>query len=58
MPYTLSTSIKQPIDTTIETFKAVCMNHKFGIVSEVDMQSVAAEATKHINAVIEDLNAL
>ena len=39
MSYTLSTSIKQPIDTAIETLKATCMNHKLGIVSEVDVQA-------------------
>jgi uncharacterized protein (DUF302 family) len=39
MSYTLSTSIKQPIDTAIETLKATCMEHKLGIVSDVDVQA-------------------
>ena len=39
MSYTLSASIKQPIDEAIETLKASCMNHKLGIVSEVDVQA-------------------
>ncbi len=39
MSYTLSASVKQPIDAAIETLKATCMNHKLGIVSEVDVQA-------------------
>ena len=39
MSYTLSASVKQPIDKAIETLKATCMNHKLGIVSEVDVQA-------------------
>ena len=39
MSYTLTTSIKQPIDSAIETLKSTLMNHKLGIVSEVDVQA-------------------
>lgn len=39
MSYVLSTSIKQPIDEAIETLKAVCMDHKLGIVSDIDAQA-------------------
>lgn len=39
MSYTLSASLKQPIDQAIDTLKASCMNHKLGIVSDVDVQA-------------------
>ncbi len=39
MSYTLNTSIKQPIDDAIETLKSTLMNHKLGIVSDVDVQA-------------------
>lgn len=39
MSYTLTTSLKQPIDDAIETLKNTLMNHKLGIVSEVDVQA-------------------
>jgi len=39
MSYTLSASIKQPINEAIETLKASCMNHKLGIVSDIDVQA-------------------
>ena len=39
MSYTLTTSLKQPIDDAIETLKNTLMNHKLGIVSEVNVQA-------------------
>lgn len=39
MSYTLSTSIKKPIDAAIETLKSACANHQLGIVSDVDVQA-------------------
>ena len=39
MSYTLTTSLKQPIDKAIETLKTTLMNHKLGIVSEVNVQA-------------------
>lgn len=39
MSYTLTTSLKQPIDDAIETLKTTLMNHKLGIVSEVNVQA-------------------
>jgi len=39
MSYTLTTSLKQPIDDAIKTLKSTLMNHKLGIVSEVDVQA-------------------
>ena len=39
MSYTLTTSIKQSIDDAIETLKSTLMNHKLGIVSEVNVQA-------------------
>lgn len=39
MSYTLSASLQQPIDQAIDTLKTSCMNHKLGIVSEVDVQA-------------------
>lgn len=39
MSYTLTTSLKQPIEQAIETLKATCMNHKLGIVSDIDVQA-------------------
>ena len=39
MSYTLNTRIKQPIDQAIETLKGVLMEHKLGIVSEVNVQA-------------------
>ncbi len=39
MSYTLTTSLKQPIDAAIETLKSTLMTHKLGIVSEVNVQA-------------------
>ena len=39
MSYTLTTSVKQSIDDAIETLKSTLMNHKLGIVSEVNVQA-------------------
>ncbi len=39
MSYTLTTSLKQPIDEAIETLKSTLMTHKLGIVSEVNVQA-------------------
>jgi len=39
MSYTLTTSLKQPIDDAIETLKSILMTHKLGIVSEVNVQA-------------------
>ncbi|MEE9310367.1 MAG: DUF302 domain-containing protein [Cocleimonas sp.] len=39
MSYTLTTSLKQPIGDAIETLKNTLMNHKLGIVSEVNVQA-------------------
>ena len=39
MSYTLTASIKQPIDDAIETLKSTLMNHKLGIVSEINVQA-------------------
>ncbi len=39
MSYTLNTSIDQNIDQAIETLKSTCMNHKLGIVSDIDVQA-------------------
>jgi len=39
MSYTLTTSLKQPIDEAIATLKSTLMTHKLGIVSEVDVQA-------------------
>ena len=39
MSYTLTTSLKQPIDDAIETLTTTLMNHKLGIVSEVNVQA-------------------
>lgn len=39
MSYTLSATIKQPIDEAIETLKGTLMNHQLGIVSEVNVQA-------------------
>jgi len=39
MSYTLTTSLKQPIDEAIETLKSTLMTHKLGIVSEINVQA-------------------
>ena len=39
MSYTLTTSIKQPIDEAIETLKSALTNHKLGIVSDINVQA-------------------
>jgi len=39
MAYTLSTTLNQSMDEVIETLKAACMNHKLGIVSDIDVQA-------------------
>ncbi len=39
MSYTLSATLDQPIDNAIETLKKILMNHKLGIVSELDVQA-------------------
>ena len=39
MSYTLTTSLKQPIDDAIETLKTTLASHKLGIVSEVNVQA-------------------
>lgn len=39
MSYTLTASLKQPIDDAIETLKSILMTHKLGIVSEVNVQA-------------------
>lgn len=39
MSYTLTTSLKQPIDEAIETLKTTLMSHKLGIVSEINVQA-------------------
>ena len=39
MSYTLTTSIKQPIDKAIETLKSALANHKLGIVSDINVQN-------------------
>lgn len=38
MSYILSTTLDQPIDEAIETLKATLMNHKLGIVSDINVQ--------------------
>ena len=40
MSYTLTTSLKQPIDEAIETLKNTLMTHKLGIVSEINVQAI------------------
>lgn len=39
MSYTLTASLKQPIEQAIDTLKSTCMNHKLGIVSDIDVQA-------------------
>lgn len=39
MAYTLSTTLKQSMPDAIETLKTACMNHKLGIVSDIDVQA-------------------
>lgn len=39
MSYTLTTSINQPIDEAIESLKSALMNHKLGIVSDINVQA-------------------
>ncbi|MEE9326963.1 MAG: DUF302 domain-containing protein [Cocleimonas sp.] len=39
MSYTINASIKQSIEPAIEILKEVCMNHKLGIVSDIDVQA-------------------
>ncbi len=39
MSYTFTAQIAQPIDAAIETLKSTLMNHKLGIVSDVDVQA-------------------
>ena len=38
MSYTISATVDQPIDEAIETLKATLMNHKLGIVSDINVQ--------------------